>query len=132
MVMREDIRVSKAAGLCDRLIAGKPDLGVGVWVGPFCVLDATGASLTIGEYTTICTAVQILTHSTENRDMHGGEVFTGSVRIGRRCFIGGGAIIEPNVAIGDFVKIGATSFVRRGTITGNNETWAGAPAVKKR
>lgn len=128
--MRDDVKVLKSAGLCERLIIGEPELGVSVWIGPWSILDATGGSLVIGDYSTICTGALIYTHTTENRDMAGGEIFKGSVKIGRRCFVGSHAVIEPNVYIGDFCKIGANSFIRRGTVTGHNETWAGTPAVK--
>jgi len=128
--IREDVKFLRSTGECERLILGDPEIGKNVWIGPWVILDGTGG-LKIGDNTTICAGVKIYTHTNEDRDMHGGRSFTGRVRIGHHCFVGSNVVIEPDVIIGNYVKIGANSFVRRGTITGSNQTWAGCPATRR-
>ena len=58
------------------------------------------------------------------------EVVLGRVVIGDWSVVGMRAVIFPDVRIGSRARIGAGSIVVRGTVIGDGETWAGAPATK--
>ncbi|WP_375458486.1 sugar O-acetyltransferase [uncultured Enterovirga sp.] len=80
----------------------------------------------IGEGTQIGPAVQIYAadHPRDPETRRSGLEFGRPVRIGRHCWIGGGAIILPGVTIGDDAVIGAGSVVTRdvpagATVVGN-------------
>jgi acetyltransferase-like isoleucine patch superfamily enzyme len=131
--IRAGVRITQnETGKCDRLILGTPQIGENFWLGHWSTLDASGGDLIIGDNVTVCGLVTILTHSNEDRDQFGTAPFCGSLIIGEGAFIGTGAVIEPRTKIGKYARIGANSFVRRETIVGDYETWAGCPAVFKK
>lgn len=67
------------------------------------LVGAGKRSITIGPETLVALKCLIVARATN------GEALP--VKIGRRCFIGGGSIITPGVAIGDEVIVGAGSVV---------------------
>ena len=93
-------------------------LGVNVYINESASLDPDFLWLiSIGDESVIANAVQILAHdgSTEHRT---GYIRIGRVDIGRCVYVGAGAIILPNVRIGDQAVIGAGSVVRRDVAPG--------------
>lgn len=56
----------------------------------------------------------------------------GTVYIDEGAKIGANCVIMPHVYIGVGTLVGALSFVKSGTITGDNELWVGIPATLKR
>ena len=106
-------------------------IGEGVFLNFNCViLDVVEVS--IGDRTQIGPGVQILAadHPRDPETRATGLEFGRPVRIGRNCWIGGGAIILPGVTIGDDALIGAGSVVTRDVPAG--ATAFGNPArVKK-
>ena len=106
-------------------------IGEGVFLNFNCViLDVV--EVTIGDRTQIGPGVQILAadHPRDPETRATGLEFGRPVRIGRNCWIGGGAIILPGVTIGDDALIGAGSVVTRDVPAG--ATAFGNPArVKK-
>jgi carbonic anhydrase/acetyltransferase-like protein (isoleucine patch superfamily) len=67
--------------------------------------------LWIGDYTQIAPNVGIITanHSVHDNSIH----IISEVRIGRYCWIGMGAIILPNVVLGDFTIVAAGAIVTK-------------------
>jgi maltose O-acetyltransferase len=100
-------------------------LGAGAFLNFNCViLDVV--TVEIGEGTQIGPAVQIYAadHPRDAAQRRAGLEFGRPVRIGRRVWIGGGAIILPGVTVGDEAVIGAGSVVTRDipagvTVVGN-------------
>jgi maltose O-acetyltransferase len=102
-------------------------LGAGVFLNFNCViLDVV--AVTIGDATQIGPGVQILTadHPREARARASGLEFGRPIHIGRNVWIGGGAIVLPDVTIGDDAVIGAGSVVTRNVPAG--ATVVGNPA----
>ena len=102
-------------------------LGNGVFLNFNCViLDVV--QVTIGDFTQIGPAVQILTADHPRDPAHRAQMleFGRPVTIGRNVWIGGGAIILPGVTIGDDAIIGAGSVVTRDVPAG--ATAVGNPA----
>jgi len=95
-------------------IYGDVRVGKGTWIGPFTLLDGSGG-LTIGDYCSISTGVQIYTHDTVLWALSGGTASAerAPVQVGDCTYIGGQTVIAKGVTIGDHVVIGACSFVNR-------------------
>ena len=111
-------------------ILGNPDIGEEVWIGPFTLIDAKHASLTIGKGCNISTGAQILTHSTVRRTISERKINTidaKPVEIGEHCFIGTNAVILMGSKIGDHSVIGAGSVVLEGSIIPPYSIVAGVP-----
>jgi maltose O-acetyltransferase len=94
-------------------------LGDGVFLNFNCViLDVVEVS--IGDRTQVGPAVQIYAadHPRDAETRQAGLEFGRPVKIGHDVWIGGGAIILPNVTIGDAAVIGAGSVVTRDVAAG--------------
>ncbi len=100
------------------LVYGDVRVGDNVWIGPFTILDGSGAPLTIGDNCHVSAGVQIYTHDTIARVLHDGDITRAAVTIGSRCYLGPNSIIAKGVTIGDNVVIGANSFVNRDIASG--------------
>ena len=90
------------------------NLGKSVFFNYNCVvLDV--CSVDIGEKTMFGPAVQIYTatHPLDWKERTSGVELGKPVRIGHSCWIGGGAIINPGVTIGDRTVIGSGSVVTK-------------------
>lgn len=86
-------------------------LGNGVAIGWFAELDARGG-ITVGDNTNISSHVKIITGSHDIQDPD----FTADFRpviIGKRCWLGTGAMVLQNVTIGDGAVIAAGAVVNR-------------------
>ena len=100
-------------------------LGADVFLNYNCIiLDVV--EVAIGDGTQIGPAVQIYTadHPRDPQLRRSGAEFGRPVRIGSNVWIGGGAILQPGVSIGDDALIGAGSVVTRdvpagATVVGN-------------
>jgi acetyltransferase-like isoleucine patch superfamily enzyme len=108
-------------------IIGNVQIGKHTWVGPFTMLDGSGG-LTIGDYCSISSGVQILTHDTVKWALSGGLVQPerSPTTIGSRCYIGTNAIVLRGLRIGDQSVIGAGAVVTKDV--GANQIVAGVPA----
>lgn len=93
-------------------VIGDVNIGSDTWVGPFCALDGSGG-LTIGNFCSISSGVQVVTHDTVRWALSGGreDRETAPIRIGDCCFIGSHAIITKGVSIGNNCLIGAGAVV---------------------
>lgn len=112
------------------LVFGDVRVGKNVWIGPNVVLDGTGG-LEIGDWVCIDAGAQIYSHDSSDRFINLGR---GSdprkpTKIGSGVFIGPQSIVTMGVTIGDYVKIGAMSFVNKDIPSGS--TAFGIPAKVK-
>ncbi|MBI9018227.1 MAG: sugar O-acetyltransferase [Phycisphaerae bacterium] len=90
------------------------NLGDNVYMNFNCVmLDC--ASISIGNNTLIGPGVQFYaaTHPVQAQERQSGLELAGPITVGENVWIGGGAIILPNVAIGDNTTIGAGAVVTK-------------------
>ncbi len=90
----------------------KLKVGSNVWIGPNVLLDATG-DLSIGDWCSISSGVEIYTHESVGRALSGGEkeITRRDVKIGNRCHVGPGAKIFMGVHVPDGSIIGANACV---------------------
>jgi len=93
------------------LVLGNVKVGKNCWIGPFTILDGSGGELIIGDNCNIAAGTHIYTHDTIDRVIYGNEVTNANVSIGNNCYIGPNVVISKGVNIGDYVVIGANSFV---------------------
>lgn len=97
------------------VVMGDVIIGEHVWVGPYTLLDGSGAPLRIGNFVSVDAGVMIYTHdSTKHYVSNGKEPFiSGSVVIGDNTVIGTMSMICCNTKIGKHCVIGAHSFVNK-------------------
>jgi acetyltransferase-like isoleucine patch superfamily enzyme len=108
-------------------IFGDVKVGSNCWIGPFTILDGSGGGLEIGDNCDISAGVHIYTHDTVNRVIKGQDINIAPVKIGRHVYIGPHSVITKGVMIGDYVVIGANSYVDK-DIPSNSKGW-GNPFV---
>ena len=94
-------------------VFGKVSIGKNTWIGPYTILDGSGGKLSIGEFCSISSGVQIYTHNTVKWALTKGksDFEKKSVRIGNCCYIGPNSIIGMGSNIGKCSIIGSLSFV---------------------
>jgi acetyltransferase-like isoleucine patch superfamily enzyme len=94
-------------------VFGRVSIGKNTWIGPYTILDGSGGKLTIGDFCSISSGVQIYTHNTVKWALTGGthEYEKKSVKIGDNCYIGPNSVIGMGVNIGKCSVIGSLSFV---------------------
>jgi maltose O-acetyltransferase len=110
----------------EALVARGLQLGDDVYIGPRAVIDPWHCWLiTIGDEATLAPGVHLLAHDASTK-RHLGWTRIGRIDIGRRAFIGAGAIVLPNTTIGDDAIVGAGSVVRHDIPPGS--VAAGNPA----
>lgn len=85
-------------------------IGENVSINTKYIDDGHGFLISIGDNVTIAVNAIILAHDASTKSFLGYSK-VGRVNIGNNVFIGGGAIILPNVCIGDNVIIGAGAIV---------------------
>jgi len=107
-------------------VYGDVKVGKNTWIGPFTILDGTGG-LTIGDFCSISSGVQIYTHETIEWALTGGKAkyVHAPVSIGDCCFIGSLSVIRMGTKIGNHCLIGADSFVNKNIP--DNSIVAGTP-----
>jgi hypothetical protein len=119
-----------------RLLVGLPLRGTPVWslflrangarVGHRTWVNSTSIAdhclLEFGDDTVVGADVHLSGHTVED-----GVVKTGRVRVGRGVTIGVGSVIEIGVDIGDECRVGALSFVPKGSRLASGVTYAGTP-----
>jgi acetyltransferase-like isoleucine patch superfamily enzyme len=110
-------------------IVGEPEIGDGVWIGAFTVIDGSGG-LTIGRGCDISAGAQIYTHSTVERCLSDRAQPTrrAATRIGRNVHIGANAVVLMGADIGDYCVVGAGAVIKEGTIAPPYSVLVGVPA----
>ena len=94
-------------------VYGDVAIGKSTWIGPYTILDGSGAKLSIGNFCSISAGVQIYTHNTVDWALTGGKskYKSNKVRIGSSCYIGPNSIISMGSTIGSHSIIGAQSMI---------------------
>lgn len=98
-------------------ILGEPEIGEGVWIGPYCLIDGRHERLIIGRGCNISSGAAILTHSTVTRcisERRWGKIEASSTIIGEFCFIGTNAVILKGVNLGHHSVVAAGAVIREG------------------
>ena len=95
------------------IILGNVKVGLNSWIGPFVILDGSGGKLEIGNNCNISAGVQIYTHNTVDKVIFEDHIKQKNVYIGDNVYIGPNTVISMGVKIGNFVIIGANSFVNK-------------------
>lgn len=111
-------------------IAGTPQIEEDVWIGAFCLIDATHNTLKIGQGTNIASGAQILTHSTVKRcisERKYEEIDSKPTEIGKFCFIGTNAVVLMGCKIGHHSVIAAGAVVAENTIVPPYSIISGVP-----
>ena len=95
-------------------VIGDVQIGSNTWVGPYCALDGSGG-LKIGEFCSISSGVQIVTHDTVMWALSRGKLDREMtpIEIGDCCFIGSHAVVCKGVSIGSYCLIGAGAIVTK-------------------
>lgn len=109
------LNAKKGASVYDSsYVYGDVSIGKHTWIGPFTILDGSG-NLSIGDFCSISSGVQIYTHDTVNWALTGGKAKyeKQSVSIGSCCYIGPHSTITMGTKIGHHSIIGAHSFVNK-------------------
>lgn len=112
-------------------IAGNPQIGKNVWIGAFCLIDASHNTLKIGKGTDIASGAQIYTHSTVRRcisEHKYDKIDSKPTEIGEFCFIGANAVVLMGCKIGDHSVVAAGAVVTENTIIPPYSIVAGIPA----
>lgn len=110
------------------IVLGDVKVGRNCWIGPNTILDGSGG-LEIGNHCDISAGTHIYTHDTIDRVISNQEVSHAPVKIGNHCYIGPNVVIVKGITIGDYVVIGANSFVNR-DIPSNSKGWGNPFLVK--
>ena len=94
-------------------LLGEVVVGENVWIGPFVMLDGSGALLSIGDGCDISAGVHVYTHDTARRcvSREVNPVESGPVMIGRDTYLGSQAVVVPGTTIGSQCVVGANSLV---------------------
>ena len=103
------------------IVLGDVTVGSYCWIGPNTILDGSGG-LEIGDHCDISAGSHIYTHDTQDRVIFNKEINYAPVKIGNNCYIGPNVIITKGVTIGNYVVIGANSFVNR-DVPSNAKGW---------
>lgn len=103
------------------IVLGDVIVGRNCWIGPNTILDGSGG-LEIGDHCDISAGAQIYSHDTINRVIFDTNISHAPVKIGNHCYIGPHVVITKGVTIGDYVVVGANSFVNR-DIPSNSKGW---------
>lgn len=97
------------------LVMGEVRIGNHVWVGPYTLLDGSGADLVIEDFVSIDSGVMIYTHDSTKYYVSGGisPFEKGAVTIKSNTVIGTMSMIAYGVTVGRHCVIGAHSFVNK-------------------
>lgn len=111
-------------------IVGDTEIGEGVWIGAFTLIDGTHAKLKIGKGSNISSGAQIITHSTVRRCISERKIDLidkADTIIEDFCFIGTNAVILMGAKVGHHSVIGAGSVVTERMIIPPYSVVAGVP-----
>ena len=108
------LKAKKGSSIYDNsYIFGDVKIGENTWIGPFTILDGSGAKISIGNFCSISAGVQIYTHNSVDWAISGGKskYKKSSVKIGSNCYLGPNCIISMGSIIGNGSIVGAQTLV---------------------
>lgn len=110
-------------------IVGQPEIGEGVWIGAFTVIDGSGG-LVIGNGCDISAGAHIYTHSTVERCVSERvrDIGRAPTRIGSHVHVGANAVVLMGSEIGDHSVIAAGAVVTENTVAPPYSVLRGVPA----
>ncbi|MFS0893291.1 acyltransferase [Microbacterium sp. 179-I 3D3 NHS] len=110
-------------------IVGEPEIGEGVWIGAFTVIDGSGG-LVIGDGCDISAGVQIYTHSTVERCLseRARDIRRAPTTIGSNVHIGANAVVLMGADIGHHSVVAAGAVVTENTVAPPYSVLRGVPA----
>lgn len=114
-------------------LIGEPDIGEGVWIGAFTLIDGSGG-LKIGAGVNVSSGAQIVTHSSARRTVTARaypHVDRAPVEIGEHTFIGSNAVILMGAKIGKHSVVAAGAVVKEFSEFPDYSLIAGVPAVRR-
>lgn len=91
-------------------ILGEPVIGVDTWIGPFTLIDAKYAAVTIGKGCNISSGAQVVSHSTVHRcisERAYDSIDKKDIEIEDFCFIGSNSVILMGAHVGHHSVIAA-------------------------
>lgn len=115
VIISDNVKIAKRCsiyGSSENLL----EIGENTYVGMNCILNGFAAKLKVGENVSIAQNVNIMVDSGPNASPAMQRVFPiekGPVQIGNNCWVGTGAIIMPNVSLGEFCIVAANSYVNK-------------------
>ena len=112
--LARDLGFGESSSVYDEsLVLGNVRIGHDCWIGPYTILDGSGGSLDIGNWSSIGSGVHVYSHHTIAKTLTGGKAKTyhSSTIIGNNCFIAPNSIIAPGTRIGDSCFVAAFSYV---------------------
>ena len=111
-------------------VAGEPEIGEGVWIGAFTLIDGLGG-LKIGRGCNISSGAQILSHSTVRRcvtDKKYAAVDRKPTELGEFVFVGANAVVQMGAKIGHHSIVGAGAVVLEDAVVPPYSLVVGVPA----
>ena len=115
VIISDNVKIAKRCsiyGSSENLL----EIGENTYVGMNCILNGFAAKLKVGKNVSIAQNVNIMVDSGPNASPAMQRVFPlekGPVHIGNNCWVGTGAIIMPNVSLGEFCIVAANSYVNK-------------------
>ena len=116
-------------------ILGEPNIGDGVWIGAFTLIDALYAPLTIGKGCNISSGAQIVTHDTSRRcvtERKYNKIDFAPVELEDYVYVGTNATILMGSKIGHHSIIAAGTVIKQYTEIPPYSLVAGVPGVIKK
>ncbi len=111
-------------------IAGTPEIGQGVWIGAFTLIDGLGG-LKIGDGCNISSGAQVLSHSTARRCVTErvlDVVDKKATELGAHVFVGANAIVLMGAKVGHHSIVAAGAVVLEDAVIPPYSLVAGVPA----
>jgi acetyltransferase-like isoleucine patch superfamily enzyme len=114
-------------------VIGEPEIGEGVWIGAFTLLDGSGG-LKVGAGVNVSSGAQLVTHSSARRTVTERaypHVDRAPIEIGEHTFIGTNAVVLMGSKIGHHSIVAAGAVVPEFSEFPPYSVIAGVPAVRK-
>jgi acetyltransferase-like isoleucine patch superfamily enzyme len=115
VIIQDNVKIAKRCsifgGPVDQL-----EIHQNSYVGMNTIINGFAAKVIIGKNVSIAQNVNIMADSGPNASLALQRIFPivkGPVKIGNHCWIGAGAIIMPNVILGEYCIVAANSFVNK-------------------
>ncbi|MBD5165441.1 acetyltransferase [Helicobacter sp.] len=126
MCLEDNVRIDD---FC--VVSGNVILQNSVWLAPFCLVaggskfeDLQEGGIVIGESSVFSYGVRVFSRSDDYVGTN--KKIVGAVQIGRHCVFGANSVVYAGSEVGDYVSVGALSFVKGKCV--EYGVYAGIPA----